>query len=174
MPVISDLMALPQRDCTPDSIRNQQPKLSQDSAGTTPAPLSHPAQPGLKILEHHSLWKRNPSHVTLLKTSRAGLLIGNCSLTRKEMIMIRPELLKDVLKALSSHLYLELEDFNVNEFINKDQEPCLSIKYRANNRFFFDFHILKRGSSLLPLPISSTHSSVPLALAENRLTNLWL
>jgi hypothetical protein len=61
------------------------------------------------------------------------------------MIIIRPELLKDVLKALSSHLYLELEDFNVNEFINKDQEPCLSIKYRANNRFFFDFHIPKKG-----------------------------
>jgi hypothetical protein len=76
------------------------------------------------------------------------------------MIMIRPELLKDVLKALSSHLYLELEDFHINEFINKDQERCLSIKDCANNRFFFDFHIPKKEASLLPLPISSTHSSV--------------
>ena len=55
--------------------------------------------------------------------------------------MIRPELLKHVHKVLSSHPYLALEDFAVTEVLNKSQDPCLSIIYRAKKEFFFVFHI---------------------------------
>jgi hypothetical protein len=57
--------------------------------------------------------------------------------------MIRSELKKNVLDELSSHPYLALEDFNLTEFSNKEKEPCLSVKYRPDETFFFNFHIPK-------------------------------
>jgi hypothetical protein len=39
-----------------------------------------------------------------------------------------------------------LEHFRINEFASKKQEPCLSIRYRPNSKFFFNFHIPKEKS----------------------------
>jgi archaellum component FlaC len=55
--------------------------------------------------------------------------------------MIRNDLYVNVSKELSSHPFLDREDFSVDEIENKEKEPCLSIVYRTDPNFYFIFHI---------------------------------
>ena len=47
--------------------------------------------------------------------------------------MIRAGLIKEIHETLNSHQYSTLEDFKVEEFANKSQEPCLSIIYSKSS-----------------------------------------
>jgi hypothetical protein len=55
--------------------------------------------------------------------------------------MIRANLLKDVYKALQYKDLFLLEDFMVEEYANKESEPCLVITYRYDSGSSFRFHI---------------------------------
>ncbi|WP_437712343.1 hypothetical protein WMF45_42870 [Sorangium sp. So ce448] len=57
--------------------------------------------------------------------------------------MIRATLLKVVHDVLESHPFFATEDFVVREFANQSKEPCVSIKYRYDDSFFFSFHVPK-------------------------------
>ncbi len=55
--------------------------------------------------------------------------------------MIRPDLLKAIFEALQSHRYLSQEDFTVQEYANREKQPCLGIEYRYDTNLFFRFSI---------------------------------
>lgn len=55
--------------------------------------------------------------------------------------MIRNALMKSVLNILESHPYLAVEDFIVQEYENKEQSSCLSLKYRYDSSLHFNFLI---------------------------------
>lgn len=55
--------------------------------------------------------------------------------------MIRSGLMKVVLDVLGAHPYLALEDFQLKEFASRNGEPCLSVTYRYNQKWYFSFHI---------------------------------
>jgi hypothetical protein len=61
--------------------------------------------------------------------------------------MIRPDLIKAVSEALSSHQYLALEDFVVSEYANKEGDPCLLIEYRVDKKLLFKFHVPTKRTS---------------------------
>lgn len=63
-------------------------------------------------------------------------------------MMIRATLMKEVFDAISSHKYLKLDDFVIEEYHNKNQEPCLLARYRYDENWKFLFHIPDSKSSV--------------------------
>jgi hypothetical protein len=58
-------------------------------------------------------------------------------------VMIRSSLMKAIYDVLGSHPYLALEDFTISEFLNRNGYQCLSIAYRYNSTWQFNFTIPK-------------------------------
>jgi len=61
--------------------------------------------------------------------------------------MLRPALVKAVVSTLDNHPHISRDDFIVTEYTNKSNEPCLGIKYRYVEDFYFNFHVPLRRSS---------------------------